>query len=204
MMRSHASASAGSWVIRSKRRAAPPVQVEQQIDHLTAGRAVEIAGRLVGEEQRRLGRQRRGRAPPVAARRRRAAPDNGAARWARPTCASAARARLEGVGVASQFQRQGDIFHRPSSSATRWKFWKTIPTWSRGSGRGRPRRAGPRSWPATRTWPAVGRSRPAMTISRLVLPEPEGPTRPTASPGARVAAMPRRMATCPAALVRLR
>ena len=36
-----------------------------------------------------------------------------------------------------------------------------------------------KSWPATRTWPEVARSRPAITISSEVLPEPLGPTTAT-------------------------
>src|SRR5512132_4693769 len=43
-----------------------------------------------------------------------------------------------------------------------------------------------------------------MTISRLVFPEPDGPTRPTVSPRSTTRSMPRRMGTDPAALVRLR
>ena len=52
----------------------------------------------------------------------------------------------------------------------------------RGSGRARPRRA--RRGPARRRArrPVSGRSSPAATISRVDLPEPDGPTRPTASP----------------------
>src|ERR1700756_4353105 len=42
----------------------------------------------------------------------------------------------------------------------------------------------PRSWPATVTVPESGRSSPAITISRVDLPEPDGPTSPTASPRA--------------------
>src|SRR5512147_655326 len=43
-----------------------------------------------------------------------------------------------------------------------------------------------------------------MTISRLVFPEPDGPTRPTVSPRSTTRSMPRRMGTGPTALVRLR
>ena len=39
-----------------------------------------------------------------------------------------------------------------------------------------------RSSPATRTVPLSGRSSPAITISSVDLPEPDGPTRPNASP----------------------
>ena len=47
--------------------------------------------------------------------------------------------------------------------------------------------------------PEVVRSSPASTISRLVLPEPDGPMTPTASPAAMSRSMPRRMLTGPAA-----
>ena len=40
------------------------------------------------------------------------------------------------------------------------------------------------SWPATSTLPLSGRSRPAMTIRAVDLPEPDGPIMPTASPAA--------------------
>src|SRR5438093_2300710 len=40
----------------------------------------------------------------------------------------------------------------------------------------------PSSWSVTTTVPESGRSRPAMTISRVDFPDPEGPTMPIASP----------------------
>ena len=40
---------------QQQRRAEPRVLLEQLIDHRLAGRAVEIAGRLVGQQQRRAG-----------------------------------------------------------------------------------------------------------------------------------------------------
>src|SRR5580692_8382423 len=55
------------------------------------------------------------------------------------------------------------------------------------------------SWPAKRTDPAVARSRPASIISSEVLPEPDGPTSPAASPAAISRSIPRRMLTGPAA-----
>src|ERR1700730_1649663 len=38
------------------------------------------------------------------------------------------------------------------------------------------------SSPSKKTWPPSGSSRPAMMRSRLVLPEPEGPSSATSSP----------------------
>src|SRR4051794_37153239 len=40
----------------------------------------------------------------------------------------------------------------------------------------------PRSWPWTTTWPRVARSSPAIRLSRVVLPEPEGPIKARYSP----------------------
>ena len=69
-------------------------------------------------------------------------------------------------------------------SSSRLKNWKIIPTWRRRN------RAAPasdsmstRSSP-TRTAPLVGRSIPAMRLSSVDLPLPDGPMMATASPGA--------------------
>jgi len=37
-----------------RRRAAPPLQREEELEDLLAARWIEVAGRLVGEQQRRL------------------------------------------------------------------------------------------------------------------------------------------------------
>src|SRR6185312_12932770 len=77
--------------------------------------------------------------------------------------------------------------------------WKTMPI------RSRRRRARASSsmavtgWEPRCTLPAVARSSPASTISRLVLPEPDGPTSPTASPWLMSRSIPCRMLTGPAA-----
>src|SRR5262245_46950188 len=57
-----------------------------------------------------------------------------------------------------------------------------------------------RSLSPTQTCPEVGRSSPPITINSVDLPEPDGPTMATRSPGATVRSMPRRMLTGPAAL----
>ena len=48
---------AGVMRHQDKRCLSPPLQVEQQVDDMTAGLAVEIACRLVGEENLRVGTQ---------------------------------------------------------------------------------------------------------------------------------------------------
>ena len=53
----------------------------------------------------------------------------------------------------------------------------------------------PTSWPATRTVPAVGRSRVPITCSRVDLPDPLGPAMASSSPRATVRLTPARTST---------
>src|SRR5258708_58939 len=65
----------------------------------------------------------------------------------------------------------------------------------RGAARGAPARTPRISGPATGTVRVSGRSSPAITISSVDLPEPDGPTRPTASPWPILSAMSLRICT---------
>ena len=56
----------------------------------------------------------------------------------------------------------------------------------------------PRSVPETVMRPDVARSKPAMTIRSVDLPEPLGPITATASPNDTSRSIPRRIATAPA------
>ena len=164
-----------------QRGAALLVAGEQQLDDLAAGRLVEIAGRLVGDEDRRMRRQRArerdalllaagqlGRIviDPLAQADRRRAPARRARRRPRRPRARAAPRRFP----APSWWGSG------GTTGTRCRHG------GRGSARARPRRA--RAGPVRRRGPCrcPGRSSPAATISRVDLPEPDGPTRPTASP----------------------
>ena len=121
----------------------------------------------------------------------------------RPTASRQARAR-------------SSASRRPASSsgtatfssavivAIRWKDWKTMPTRSRRSMASSSSVMVPRSRPATETRPSVARSSPAATSRVEVLPDPDGPTTATDSPGATARSMPRRTLTGPAALTRVR
>ncbi len=90
---------------------------------------------------------------------------------------------LEGVAAARRVRAAAATFSSAVMVGTRWKDWNTMPM-------RRPRnRASASSSRAARSVPVdddpaaeSGRSRPAMVISSVDLPEPEGPTRPTASP----------------------
>ena len=59
-----------------ERRAGGSVQVEQKVEDSSAGLVVEVAGGLVGEEQRRAGRRRLARSRRAASRRPRVASDS--------------------------------------------------------------------------------------------------------------------------------
>src|SRR5262252_6552883 len=64
----HTVATRGERVIvrhQHQRGAALLVASEQELDDLAAGRLVEIAGRLVGDEDGRVGRQRAGERHPL-------------------------------------------------------------------------------------------------------------------------------------------
>ncbi len=171
-----------------RRRASPApascrarVAGEQQVDDLPPGVLVEIAGRLVGDEDRRIGRQRAGERDALllaAGQLRRIMMR--AARQGRPRRARRARAlrrrRRRRARAAPRRSRA------PSWSGSGGRTGTRCRHCGRGSGPARPRRACSSVAPATMTVPVSARSSPAMTISSVDLPEPDGPTRPTASP----------------------
>src|SRR5262245_21846551 len=64
----------------------------------------------------------------------------------------------------------------------RWNDWNTMPTLRPRNRASASSSRAPSAWSATTTEPESGRSRPAITISSVDLPEPDGPTMPTASP----------------------
>ena len=176
--------------------------LEDQVDHRPAGVAVEIAGRLVGEQQAR----------PV---------DQGAGQRHALLLATRKLARIvvealletdfgeepagggEGVAVACELHRQRHILPRghgrdqmerleqdaqPIAPKFREPILVEMPEIDAVDG----------------TRPAVGRSIPPTIDIRLDLPEPEGPTTLTLAPASTTRSMPRRIATGPAALDRVR
>ena len=54
------AASAVSWVTSTKRRAVLVMAAKQKLDDLSSGRFIEIAGRLVGDDDRGIGHERAG------------------------------------------------------------------------------------------------------------------------------------------------
>ena len=126
-MRSQRLASVRSWVMSMQawRRCAPSALNSRSMTS-RAGGLVEIAGRLVGEDEGGLGRERSGAWRRAAARRRRAAPGN-ASRDARGRPRRARRARRRtrrrgrGTRAAAQRSRCAVMV------GTRWKDWNTMP-----------------------------------------------------------------------------
>ena len=172
-VRSQRAASAGSWVTSASVAPRSRGQREQEIDDRAPGRLVEIAGRLVGDQQRGPRRQRArerdalllaarelGGIMAAAARRGRPAPVPLAAR------AKASRAPASSSGAAT--------FSSAVIVGMRWNDWKTMPI---RAPRNRASASSLMRWmatPSTRIAPLSGRSSPAMVISSVDLPEPDG------------------------------
>ena len=166
-----------------ERHAALGMLGEQQIDDLLAGGFVEVSGRLVGHQDRRDRAPARGPARRAAVRRRTIAWDSDAGgRRDRPMSVPAPRvATRSGMPASSSGTA---TFSSAVMVGIRWNDWNTMPTW-------RPRKRASASSsralkgvPLTTTSPLSGRSSPAITISKVDFPEPDGPIRPIASPGA--------------------
>ena len=111
---------------------------------------------------------------------------------------------LEGVVLAGELQRAAPRSRAPSWWARDGRTGTRCRCAGRESARAHPRRGRDRSVPSTTTLPESGRSSPAMVMSRVDLPEPEGPTRPTASPLPTLREMPLRICTRAAPRPRLK
>ena len=167
------------------RAAMLPHELREHVVHLVGGRAVELAGRLVGEEDLRPVSERGAErdALLLAARElgrvaRRASLRGRPARAARRPAAGARAARCRAGRAAARRARARSARARAHARSAGRR--------SRGasSGTSTRRRAGslPRSSPCTRTTPADGRSSPASSRSSVDLPEPLGPSTVSTSP----------------------
>ena len=164
-----------------QRGAALRVAGEQQIDDLLAGGLVEIAGRLVGDQDRRIGRQRAGQRDALllaAGQLRRIVR---AAVRPSPTAASSRARALERVGGAGQFQRHRDVFQR-RHGRDQVEGLEHDADIAAAEARQRVLVERAEILAGDRHRPVSARSSPAITISSVDLPEPDGPTRPIASP----------------------
>ena len=125
-MRSQRCASAASCVTSTSVVPRSRVACEQQIDDLLAGGFVEIAGRLVGHQDRRIGRMRacERHALLLAAGELRRIMDS---RSARPTAVKLAPRALVRVGMPASSSGTA-TFSSAVMVGMRWKDWNTMPT----------------------------------------------------------------------------
>ena len=154
------------------------VQPAQQRQHLLRALRVELARRLVEKDQRRVGHDRaRDGDPLLLAARELARVMLAAGRPARrhpARCAPVRRARF----FESRVRRSGSsTFWKAVRTGSRLNDWNTKPTFASATPRAAPRVIALTSAPPTRTVPLVGLSSPAMRLSRVDLPEPDGPMR---------------------------
>ena len=177
------SASTWSWVTNSTVMLEPPLQQLHLDPHLLAQLGVQVAERLVEQEEVRLVHQARGRAPGAAAGRRsagcRAALPGPPGRPARARGRPASR--IAGRGMPRSSQGIGDVLEhghvRPDRVATG--------TPCRGcacSGGTKSRRAAEATTRRAGDLAPSGCSRPATMRSVVVLPQPLGPSRVNTSP----------------------
>src|SRR6266568_4212386 len=138
---------------KQKRRARFRVHLEHQVDHPSPGRGIEIAGRLVGEQE--LGLRDEG-----ASERDALLLPSGKGLRVMPQALSEPHARKHSRRqIRRARSTRARSAARPSSSKPK------------------------RSAPSSRTRPELGVSRPARSPRSVDFPEPEAPTMATASPG---------------------
>ena len=170
---------------------------EQQVHDLGAGGAVEIAGRLVGKDELRAGRERAGDGDALLL---------AAGELRRENGRRDGRARLrQAPRAAARRHRRGRRTRAAAPRSrcavmvgTRWKDWKTMPILAAAETRQIVLVERSRNRRRHRDAARVARSSPAMIISSVDLPEPERPTTAIDSPAATFRSNPRNMATGPA------
>ena len=171
-------------------------RLAQQVEDARAHRDVEHRDRLVGDDQRADARSARARArhAATARRRARAGGDRARRRPARdaraaspPRCAS--HAPRAGCRNCCRGSRRVRPMEKRGLSASNG-FWKTSCARLR-----KARRRPPCRWvmscPSNTTCPEVGSSSRSSIRAVVVLPHPDSPTMPTASPGATARLTPR-------------
>ena len=168
----------GEAAVRARCRCSAPITP-------SAVCVIEIAGRLVGEQDARARWRARGRWRRAAARRPRAAPGDArrAAQARRDRSSSAALPRASAARDAGDHLRQHDVLERREF---RQQMMELIDEAELPSGAARcaaRRTCAPQSRPPISTSPPSGRSSSPATCSSVDLPAPDGPTSATISPG---------------------
>ena len=145
-----------SWVMSTMVEPAA-VQVVEGAHDLGAGVAVEVAGGLVGQHQRRLADDGPGDGHPLALAARQLSRAGGPCGGARPTRSSAVRARARRRRSGSPaYISPTATFSTAVSPSMRLNCWNTKPMWRLRSADSAGSRRRAMSWPAMRTVPDVG------------------------------------------------
>ncbi len=167
-----------------QRRAALAVEPEHQVRDFDAGGGVEVAGRLVGQQQLRLaGERARDRDALLLAARQLLRVVGRAPR--EPDAVEPAR-RPRRRRRARPASSSGSItFSSAVSAGSSWNDWKTKPSSRWRSAARASSSSADSAMPSSQTSPSLGRSSPARSPSSVVLPEPDAPTMATGFAGAR-------------------
>ena len=195
MVRSAASATSDSWVIRTMVRP-PTCRSSNRPSTSSADDRVEVAGRLVGQDERRVGDQGPGhRDPLLLTAGELAGPVLDPVGEADPVEGGEGPFLADGSFDAGVDERELDVAPGVESEARRLNCWKTKPirrfrTWARSSSD-----MALTSSPASRNVPEVGTSRQPRMCMRVDLPEPDGPMTATYSPASMVKETPRSAST---------
>ena len=137
-----------------------PTSLKRLNSFMTSTRelGIEVAGGLVGDQERGLADHRAGDADALLlAGRELERPER--SRPSRPTWSSAARTRLSDLLLrhAGDDERQRDVVVDRAVVSSLWS-WKTMPIWRRKAGICARGTSAPVFWPLTSTVPRVGRS----------------------------------------------
>ena len=155
----------------------------QQIEDLVAGLAIEVAGRLVAEQQRRVGDDGARDADALLLSAGELPRDSASRARPRPTTFSAMLARFSRSDLDSLVSSSGSsTFFSAVSAGSRLYSWNTKPTCVARQRDRAPPLSPPMETPPTSMSPCVGASMPPSMLSSVVLPEPDGPMRARKSP----------------------
>ena len=152
----------------------------QQVEDLHAGAEVELAGRLVGQQDRVAGRQRAGDRHPLLL---------AAGELVREVLAAGPSPTRSSIWAATSRASPWPLTSAPNSTFSsavsagkRLKVWKMKLTARRRKAKRSARDAPLMSSPPIRIVPSLGESRAPIMLSRVVLPLPEGPRTTMNSP----------------------
>ena len=187
----HAVGPAGvAGLVRDQHAGRPRVDpCPQQSQHRLAGLRVESAGRLIGEHQPAVADQSAGDSYALLLTAGHLVRE-AAEQSANPTSASAATAILRARRTLMPSSSSGRATFSAGGEAGQQVQVLENVTDTASPHAGSSRRSRSPTPPSTTTSPLVGRSRPPARLSRVDLPEPDGPITATSSPGATVRLTP--------------